>query len=69
MLNLNQNRIKVFSINKPNLYSFYDKDHGLRDGSSSLRWTTNLLAQYNLIYDDIKLMTMPRVLGYLFIIQ
>nr|WP_250634632.1 DUF1365 domain-containing protein [Francisella tularensis] len=53
-------------MNKPNLYSFYDKDHGLRDGSSSLKWATDLLNQYKLEYDDIKLMTMPRVLWYLF---
>ncbi|AEE87878.1 hypothetical protein FNFX1_1492 [Francisella cf. novicida Fx1] len=66
MLNLNQNKTNFFSINKPNLYSFYDKDHGLRDGSSSLKWATDLLNQYKLEYDDIKLMTMPRVLGYLF---
>ncbi|AEE26825.1 DUF1365 domain-containing protein [Francisella hispaniensis] len=66
MLQLNQNKTKLFSINKPNLYSFYDKDHGLRDGSSSLKWATDLLNQYKLEYDDIKLMTMPRVLGYLF---
>lgn len=66
MLNLNQNKTIFFSINKPNLYSFYDKDHGLRDGSSSLKWATDLLNQYKLEYDDIKLMTMPRVLWYLF---
>ncbi|APA83632.1 DUF1365 domain-containing protein [Francisella tularensis] len=66
MLNLKQSKTKFFSINKPNLYSFYDKDHGLRDGSSSLKWATDLLNQYKLEYDDIKLMTMPRVLGYLF---
>ncbi|MEY8716344.1 DUF1365 domain-containing protein [Francisella philomiragia] len=59
MLNLKQSKTKFFSINKPNLYSFYDKDHGLK-------WATNLLGQHNLKYDEIKLMTMPRVLGYLF---
>ncbi|MDE4971809.1 DUF1365 family protein, partial [Francisella tularensis] len=66
MLNLNQNKNIFFSINKPNIYSFYDKDHGLRDGSSSLKWSTDLLNQYKLEYDDIKLMTMPRVLWSLF---
>ncbi|MEY8765851.1 MULTISPECIES: DUF1365 domain-containing protein [Francisella] len=66
MLNLKQSKTSFFSINKPNLYSFYDKDHGLKDGSSSLKWATNLLDQHNLKYDKIKLMTMPRVLGYLF---
>ena len=56
----------TFSINKPNLYSFYDKDHGLRDGSKAVNWAINLLIKNHLQYDRIKLITMPRVLGYLF---
>ena len=57
---------KTFSINKPNLYSFYDKDHGLRDGSKAVNWATDLLTANQLAYDSIKLITMPRVFGYLF---
>ncbi len=30
--------IKIFSYNKFNLISFYEKDHGDRDGSSLIEW-------------------------------
>lgn len=63
---VNNTNPKIFSINKPNIYSFYDKDHGLRDSSYCINWATNLLDEHNIEYDNIKLMTMPRVLGYLF---
>lgn len=66
MLDLSNNQSKIFSINKPNIYSFHDKDHGLRDGSNCLNWASSLLEEHNIEYDNIKLMTMPRVLGYLF---
>ena len=65
MINIKTNS-KFFGINKFNLWSFYDKDHGLRDGSSCLDWAKNLLQECALEYDHIKLLTMPRVLGYLF---
>ncbi len=31
-------KIKFFSLNKFNLVSFYEKDHGNRDGSSLILW-------------------------------
>lgn len=65
MLDL-QSDSKFFSINKPNIFSFHDKDHGNRDGSKSVDWVINLLNQNNLEFDNIKLVTMPRILGYLF---
>ena len=34
---LNKN-ISFFSYNTFNLISFYDKDHGARDGSSLIKW-------------------------------
>lgn len=47
--------------------SFYDKDHGARDGSSLESWARDLLKQYQIEADgDITLVTMPRVLGYVF---
>ena len=37
-------KIKFFSYNKFNLVSFYEKDHGNRDGSSLISWVKkNLL--------------------------
>ncbi|QIV94110.1 DUF1365 domain-containing protein [Allofrancisella frigidaquae] len=66
MLDIDKNKLKIFSINKFNLYSFYDKDHGYRNKKDSLDWIANLLQKYKLNYDDTRLLTMPRVLGYLF---
>jgi len=55
------------SINKFNLLSFYDKDHGARDGSNIEAWIKNLLAGEGINADgEIVLMTFPRVLGYVF---
>lgn len=57
---------KIFSTNNFNFFSYYDKDHGLRDGSKAVHWATDLLTKNQLAYDNIKLITMPRILGYLF---
>lgn len=47
--------------------SFYDKDHGARDGSSLESWARDLLKQHQVeAGGDITLVTMPRVLGYVF---
>lgn len=48
--------------------SFYEKDHGAMDGSSSERWIRNILKEYGLdkVTKDIMLVCMPRVLGYVF---
>ncbi|MDX2073445.1 MAG: DUF1365 domain-containing protein [Alphaproteobacteria bacterium] len=50
------------------LLSFHEKDHGARDGSSSQAWARNILVDYG-IGDNVQyitLVTMPRVLGYVF---
>lgn len=61
-------RLKVFSRNRLNLLSFHDGDHG--DGSQiALRPQVEaLLARAGLDIDGgpIRLLTMPRVLGYVF---
>ena len=48
--------------------SFYDRDHGLCDGSDLERWARGVLADYNIKEADgeITLICMPRVLGYVF---
>lgn len=56
----------LFAVNKPALFSFYDKDHGARDGSSSLNWAQQKFQQCDIQYDHIYLLTMPRILGYVF---
>ena len=64
---LNDN-LKFYSLNKFNLISFYEKDHGHRDGSSLLKWVKNNLTRNNISTDNIKvkLLCYPRILGYVF---
>jgi DUF1365 family protein len=56
----------IFGREKIGLMSYREKDHGERNGSSSLLWAENILNNYGIIFDDISLLTMPRVFGYLF---
>ena len=60
--------IKFFSYNKFNLVSFFDKDHGDRDGSSLTNWVKKNLKQNNINYQNIKikLLCYPRIFGYVF---
>ena len=55
------------AINKPGILSFYEKDHNNIDGSCH-KWIRSILHKYNLnIYvDEVILITMPRIFGYVF---
>jgi len=61
-------KIKFFSYNKFNLVSFYEKDHGNRDGSSLVSWVKKNLEDININSENvkIKLLCYPRILGYVF---
>ncbi len=61
-------KIKFFSYNKFNILSFYDVDHGSRDGSSLVGWVKNTLAdaKINIGTGTIKLLCYPRFFGYVF---
>ena len=61
-------KIKFFSYNKFNLVSFYEKDHGNRDGSSLTLWVKKNLENNNINSKNvrIKLLCYPRILGYVF---
>jgi DUF1365 family protein len=50
------------------LLSFHEQDHGARDGSDVDAWARHILADYGFheIIAHITLITMPRVLGYVF---
>ena len=67
-LNYLNKKIKFFSYNKFNLLSFYEKDHGNRDGSSLITWVKKNLDDNNINSVDvkIKLLCYPRILGYVF---
>ena len=61
-------QVRFFSYNKINLISFYDKDHGNRDGTSIIDWVKKNLNQNNISSENIKikLLCYPRILGYVF---
>ena len=61
-------KIKFFSFNKFNLVSFYEKDHGDRDGSSLVEWVKKNLDKNDIHNKDIKikLLCYPRIFGYVF---
>jgi DUF1365 family protein len=60
--------ISIFSLNKFNIFSFYNRDHGARDGSSLKDWVKKNLKKFNISNDitTIKLLCYPRVFGYVF---
>ncbi len=60
--------IKIFSYNKFNIYSFYNKDHGNRDGNSLKEWALFNLKRFNIQQNinKIKILCYPRIFGYVF---
>ena len=60
--------ISFFSYNTFNLISFFDKDHGERDGSSLFEWVKKSLVENNINSENIKikLLCYPRIFGYVF---
>ncbi len=67
-LEILQKKIKFFSYNKFNVLSFYNVDHGPRDGSSLTDWVKKILnkADINIGAGSIKLLCYPRFYGYVF---
>ena len=67
-INLIQKKISFFSYNRFNLISFFDKDHGNRDGSNLKDWVIKNIQKYNIETKNIriKLLCYPRILGYVF---
>ena len=65
-LNELNNKLKFFSLNKFNLISFYEKDHGDRDGSSLFEWVkknliNNEISTDTVSYTHLTLPTTPYV--------
>ena len=67
-LNLLDKELKIFSYNKFNILSFFDIDHGPRDGTSLISWVKKNLDNNNINSEgiQIKLLCYPRVWGYVF---
>ena len=67
-LELLNKKLKLFSYNKFNIISFYNKDHGPRDSSSLKNWVEDNLKKNNIDTNEIqiKLLCYPRIFGYVF---
>jgi Uncharacterized conserved protein len=67
-LKIIENEIKIFSYNKFNIISFFDKDHGPRDGTSLKEWVIKNLKDIGIDNDriQVKLFCYPRIFGYVF---
>ena len=63
-----EKKIKFFSYNKFNILSFYNVDHGPRDGSCLVKWAKKILAKSKIDIGSgtIKLLCFPRIFGYVF---
>ena len=60
--------ISIFSLNKFNIFSFYNLDHGARDGSPLKDWVLKNIKKFYISNNitKIKLLCYPRILGYVF---
>lgn len=65
---LDQCANRWFGINRFNLFSFYNRDHGPRDGGDVAAWARAHAAKagINVVGGKIWLFCLPRVLGYVF---
>ena len=62
-----QRKLSIFSLNRFNIFSFYEKDHGLRDGSPLRSWVNNELRRTKMpVADQVFLLCFPRIFGYVF---
>ena len=62
-------KVPLLGIERSNLFAFFNRDHGPRDGSPLLPWLRDVLARRGLeaaCDGEVVLQTMPRVLGYVF---
>ena len=60
--------ISIFSLNKFNIFSFYNRDHGARDEGSLKDWVQKNIKKFNISNNitKIKLLCYPRIFGYVF---
>ncbi|WP_315720187.1 MULTISPECIES: DUF1365 domain-containing protein [unclassified Bradyrhizobium] len=58
----------LFGVNRRALYSFHERDHGRRDGSSLLAYAQDCAAEHgiDLAGGRVLLLCYPRLLGYVF---
>lgn len=59
---------EIINHNKFGITTFYDKDHGKRDGSDLRVWVNDIIKEngINQEISEITLIALPRILGYVF---
>lgn len=67
-LDSTERKLKFFSVDRFNLFSLALGDHGATDGTALRPWAEGILERVGVDLDggSIKLLTYPRVLGYVF---
>lgn len=67
-LNQISKKIRFFSYNKFNIFSYHDKDHGYRDHRSLRSFVEDFLTSKKIIFNNLKIniICFPRILGYAF---
>ena len=63
-------QLNIFSVNKFNIFSFYEKDHGMKNNTPIKDWITNIISKIDIDIktDNLKIYCLcyPRILGYVF---
>ena len=69
LINLDK-RLNLFSVNKFNIFSFYEKDHGMKNGTPVKDWISKIISKSDIDIktDNLKIYCLcyPRILGYVF---
>ncbi len=62
------NKNLFFSYNKFNLFSFFDRDHGEKDGSKPRSWILKIAKKQKIKINNLRIFCLcyPRILGYAF---
>ena len=61
-------KLRLFGHNRGRLFSFWDKDHGARDGGPLRPWLEEQLTRAGIDLEGgaVRLLCFPRILGYVF---
>jgi hypothetical protein len=66
-LNKLHKKLKIFSLNNYNIISFWNKDHGPRDGSDLRPWITSAAEEKSIdVRGPVFVLCFPRLWGYVF---
>ena len=67
LLHATKKELRILGVNKFNLFSFYERDHGSRDGKSLRPWVDYQLKKNGMPKADrVFILSFPRMFGYVF---